>query len=265
MISSASKRGLGQTCTRVRLCLCLCGGVWLPHSHQLSPPKPLYSYTDLGYYKWDFTPTFRGFDSFYGYYEGAEDYFAHTRNGAYDLHYEEGHNCGANCSIVPNRSGEYSVNIFTEEAVKRIEASADSASPFFVYLAYQSVHSPHQAPQHYIDMYPDLKENAIMAAMLSALDDGVANVTAALNRTNQTGNTVIILSTDNGGTAGSSNYPLRGEKHSVYEGGVIGTAFITGWGTSCVWLAGCLAVWRARALSLSHFLFDNNANPASLF
>ena len=219
----------------------------------------------MGYYKWDFTPTFRGFDSFYGYYEGAEDYFAHTRNGAYDLHYEEGRNCGANCSIVPNRSGEYSVNIFTEEAVKRIEASADSASPFFVYLAYQSVHSPHQAPQHYIDMYPDLKENAIMAAMLSALDDGVANVTAALNRTNQTGNTVIILSTDNGGTAGSSNYPLRGEKHSVYEGGVIGTAFITGWGTSCVWLAGCLAVWRARALSLSHFLFDNNANPASLF
>ena len=118
--------------------------------------------------------------------------------------------------------------------MKRIEASADSASPFFVYLAYQSVHAPHQAPQDYIDMYPNLKQNAIMAAMLSALDDGVANVTAALNRTNQTANTVIILSTDNGGTAGSSNYPLRGEKHSVYEGGVIGTAFITGWGTQRV-------------------------------
>jgi hypothetical protein len=29
----------------------------------------------LGVYKWESTPSFRGFDSFYGYYHGAEDYF----------------------------------------------------------------------------------------------------------------------------------------------------------------------------------------------
>ena len=40
----------------------------------------------------------------------------------------------------------------------------------------------------------------------------------------------VIFTSDNGGTGGSSNFPLRGEKHSVYEGGVRGAAFATGWG-----------------------------------
>ena len=58
--------------------------------------------------------------------------------------------------------------------------------------------------------------------MLTALDDGIKNVTAALKDTNQLENTLIVLSADNGGTGGSSNWPLRGEKHSIYEGGVRG-------------------------------------------
>jgi len=66
-----------------------------------------------------------------------------------------------------------------------------------------------------------MTENKIMAAMLSALDDGIKNVTTALAATNQAENTLIIFTTDNGGTAGSSNYPLRGEKHSIFEGGPV--------------------------------------------
>ena len=33
---------------------------------------------DLGMHKWEYTPTYRGFDSFYGYYNAAEDYFNHS-------------------------------------------------------------------------------------------------------------------------------------------------------------------------------------------
>ncbi|KAF6035834.1 hypothetical protein EB796_005859 [Bugula neritina] len=33
----------------------------------------------LGFYKKEYLPVNRGFDSFYGYYQGAEDYFNHTR------------------------------------------------------------------------------------------------------------------------------------------------------------------------------------------
>ena len=31
-----------------------------------------------GMHKWEYTPTYRGFDSFYGYYNAAEDYFNHS-------------------------------------------------------------------------------------------------------------------------------------------------------------------------------------------
>lgn len=32
----------------------------------------------LGYYKWSYTPTYRGFDTFYGFYNYGEDHFSHT-------------------------------------------------------------------------------------------------------------------------------------------------------------------------------------------
>ena len=40
----------------------------------------------LGFYEWPYTPTYRGFDSFYGFYTGAEDHFNHERNDILDLH-----------------------------------------------------------------------------------------------------------------------------------------------------------------------------------
>merc|ERR1712032_1178898 len=99
----------------------------------------------LGYHKWDYTPTFRGFDTFLGYYEGAEDYFSHTRGAAYDLHRESMPMCGANCSLVPDFRGEYSVNVYTREAVQIVIEHAMDDKPWFMYLAYQSIHSPLQA------------------------------------------------------------------------------------------------------------------------
>ena len=69
------------------------------------------------------------------------------------------------------------------------------------------------------------------AAMVLALDDGVKNVTEALERRNMSANTLIIFSTDNGGlgtpsqiplAVGGNNYPLRGAKGTLWEGGIRG-------------------------------------------
>merc|ERR1740121_3112069 len=76
--------------------------------------------------------------------------------------------------------------------------------------------------------------------MVAAADEGVANVTAALDARGMMGSTVIIVTADNGGPVddsttpgvhegdaiGASNYPLRGGKHSIFEGGTRLTAFV---------------------------------------
>ena len=54
----------------------------------------------LGFYKWDYTPTFRGFDSFVGFYSGGEDYFTHQSSGGYDFRNDTQPKCGDNCSQV---------------------------------------------------------------------------------------------------------------------------------------------------------------------
>jgi arylsulfatase B len=71
--------------------------------------------------------------------------------------------------------------------------------------------------------------------MLACMDEGIGNVTAALESKTMLSNMFIIFTTDNGGPVpgtpggdyvGSRNYPLRGGKHSIWEGGTRGTALI---------------------------------------
>ena len=62
--------------------------------------------------------------------------------------------------------------------------------------------------------------------MISALDDAVDEVTSALRRTNQYRDTVIVFMSDNGGAEKGSNWPLRGGKNSVWEGGTRSVSFV---------------------------------------
>lgn len=106
----------------------------------------------LGFYKTEYTPTFRGFSSFYGYYEGMEDYFTHTKGGGYDFHDEPRMFCGPGCTQRPRLQGQYSTNLLSTRAVHLIDRH-DTSRGLFLYLAYQAVHAPRQAPSHYIEPY----------------------------------------------------------------------------------------------------------------
>lgn len=60
----------------------------------------------LGFYNWESTPTYRGFDTFYGFYSGAEDHYTHVQDHYLDFR--------DNKEIVRDLNGTYSVNAFTK-------------------------------------------------------------------------------------------------------------------------------------------------------
>ena len=108
-----------------------------------------------------------------------------------------------------------------------------------MYLALHNVHQPVEAPPEFLNMYPESQYNESTMprryynAMTFSVDQVIQNVTNALKQYNMYNNSVIIISTDNGGTyehsgavPGSSNYPLRGYKYSYFEGGIRGFAMV---------------------------------------
>jgi arylsulfatase A-like enzyme len=202
----------------------------------------------LGYAKWEFTPTFRGFDSFYGFYKGGEDYFSHSSKKAYDLRYDARPNCGEGCSQIVDERGNYSTHVFTRQTIQIIQnyhndddnddkSNEEEPKPMFLYLAFQAVHAPDQVPSEYMERYTNQNWTQIRktyAGMLTAADEGIGNVTEALKQAGIWDDTLVIFTTDNGGPTstcavqGSSNYPKRGGKCTVWEGGTTGDAFLSG-------------------------------------
>ncbi|XP_077988816.1 arylsulfatase B-like [Glandiceps talaboti] len=177
----------------------------------------------LGFYKEACLPTHRGFDSFFGYLLGSEDYYTHIKQNGFDLRRNEK-------EVAQNYIGQYSAMIFAKEAQEIIERH-DPEKPLFLYLPFQSVHAPSEVPVHYSDEYKGLIEDEkrqTLAGMVTCMDEAIGNVTEALRRSPMLNNSVIVFSTDNGGQIlnGGNNWPHRGWKGSLWEGGMHGVGFV---------------------------------------
>jgi arylsulfatase A-like enzyme len=123
----------------------------------------------------------------------------------------------------PVAESEYLTDAFTREAVDFIQRRKDQ--PFFLYLAYNAVHSPLQGADKYMAQFAHIEDihRRIFAAMLANLDDSVGEVLDAVRRAGLENNTLIFFLSDNGGPTReltSSNHPLRGGKGQMYEGGL---------------------------------------------
>jgi arylsulfatase B len=123
----------------------------------------------------------------------------------------------------PIQEATYLTDAFSREAVDFIQRQADK--PFFLYLSYNAVHSPLQAPRDEVARFGHIQDihRRIFAGMLASLDDGVGRVLEALRASEVDSNTLVFFISDNGGPTKeltSSNLPLRGGKGDLYEGGV---------------------------------------------
>ncbi len=171
----------------------------------------------------------RGFDECYKFMgRGGHDYFALKGVGTKDAAIYR------NLARLKDDEYEgYLTTRLTEEAVDFI--GRNRQKPFFLYLAYNAVHAPAQAPQGDIDRYrqqfPELTEKrAILMAMLHHLDMGVGAVVKKLKDEGLWNNTLVFFLTDNGGAKAmeANNGILRGFKGSLFEGG-IRTPWIMSW------------------------------------
>lgn len=132
-----------------------------------------------------------------------------------------------NLDEVPD--GENLTDRLTAECIKFIDTNKEK--PFFAYLPFYAVHMPLMGKEHLIAKYEeklgkkkplDKKEHnkAIYAAMIENVDINIGRLLKTLDSLQLTKNTLIVLTSDNGGLWDISKQdPLRGGKGSYYEGG----------------------------------------------
>src|SRR5207248_2793945 len=103
--------------------------------------------------------------------------------------------------------------------------------PFFLYVPFNAVHAPHQAPAEYTRPYTNLKgERLKYAGMLAAMDEAVGQIVEAVEKAGVRKNTLFVFSSDNGGPQPgvvTDNGKFRAGKATLYEGGVRVCAFAT--------------------------------------
>lgn len=213
----------------------------------------------LGYSAAAYAPTRRGYASHLGYYDAmTQDYWAHTHAAATDC---PGPGLGGLWPALANSSGpsdfslsrdngtyesvlfgDRAVSIITEHAAThRTDAThatdgtgGDDGAPLFLYLAFHNEHDPHQAPAADIAAFDATVESdayKVTAAQIATLDVQVGRVVDALNATGMLRRSVVAFSSDNGGPLDhANNWPRRGGKHTMYEGGLRTQAFL--WASS---------------------------------
>lgn len=164
-----------------------------------------------------FHPQSRGFDEFFGFPGGQHSYTEVLPDGLNPI--LDGRKPAAGVT--------YLTDVLADRSVEFIQRKP--AAPFLLYLAFNAVHVPMQAPDKYLARFPNIADpqRRTYAAMLSAMDDAIGRVMAALRSQGLEERTLVVFFNDNGGPTmlgttinGATNTPLRGSKRQTLEGGI---------------------------------------------
>lgn len=189
----------------------------------------------LGSCNESYIPLNRGYDSYLGYLGGGEFYYDHS----YLLSNNDSAIPSQNIPLVYdfwnqtdvawNYRGIYSSIPFVTQ-VRHILETRDPDQPLFMYLAFQLTHQPQEVPYDYELWYPNIRNRfrRRFSAMVSALDNDIGQIIAMFKEYGIYNNSIILFSADNGAQVqdGGNNYPLRGSKNTIWEGGTRASAFV---------------------------------------
>ncbi len=155
-----------------------------------------------------------GFDEAWVYYGGGADYFTRrTSAGKGPVSWWH------NREYRPQDAG-YTEDFITQHALEFIRENKDH--PFFCYVPFHIVHAPLQAKDsdlEDLDAKVTDKTKRVYSAMVRAMDKNVAAILGELDQLGLRENTIVVFTSDNGATKDGSNPPLRGGKHTLFEGG----------------------------------------------
>ena len=212
-----------------------------------------------GFYDAASCPWNRGFDSTYGFLGGAEDHWTHTVRAYYDFRDGPAVDWAAQGTVPPTPSGDddasrgaatnankgfnaskHSTALFRARALDIIAAhDTEQDGNLFLYLPFQAVHAPCQAEPKWQRVFeqeaakfghdePAAATRIAYAGMLAGVDEAVGAVRDALVHAGLWNDTVLVVSADNGGLPknGGYNWPLRGQKATLWEGGVKAAGFV---------------------------------------
>ena len=165
-------------------------------------------------------PMQRGFDYQYGLYGALISYYGKARDRYYDWHRNE----------QTIREEGYSTDLIAREC-GRVIASYDGKKPMFLYVPFNAVHGPNEAPPELTEKYQAIVEEqsrklppsqksflALKYAMLESMDVAIGSILNDLEARGVLDNTLVVFFNDNGGR--KENHPYRGGKGDTFEGGV---------------------------------------------
>lgn len=164
-------------------------------------------------------PNERGFEHFQGFLGDMMD--------SYTTHLREGRNYMRHNKEVIDPQG-HATDLFSDWAAEYLREQAKAPDrPFFLYLAYNAPHFPIEPPAEWLarvkQRTPEMNEKrALNVALVEHLDAGIGRVLAALDDSGLAQNTVVVFTSDNGGSLphAQCNDPWRGGKQDHYDGGL---------------------------------------------